>query len=224
MSFRWRKGGAVIRRVLNELREPPRTLAFGLRAMYALDKTPTLITLATAIIAVAYVVFPEIGSRIAGGTLILTATFVAVVWTAHYTYRSVKHGRSLIAREDHRLRHERIVLLDAVLADLALLDSVLALPAEALKHASPRFLERPNLERAVERGHLLDSETARRLADFQGAMHLLERLILSLQLSANRQAKADPEALRQLDELMSAVRKSLPSVRAMVQEAKFSPV
>jgi hypothetical protein len=105
---------------------------------------------------------------------VLTATLIALIWTAHYTFRSVQHARQAEERENTRRRLARISMAVAVMAELDYLEPSLALMHGRIAVSEVRFLERPQLRNALDHIDLFSSATAGDLSRFDSIIRQIE--------------------------------------------------
>ena len=149
----------------------------GITEPFRVDRTPAWITLAIVIIG-APILFRRLHrgdfSAADFGTVVLTATLIALVWTAHYTYRSVRQGRQQREQDDLRREFTRMSLTAALGPELDYLQLSLTLVAARIETRGVRFLDRPQLQRALENLDLFPSSTARMLGEFDSVLRQIE--------------------------------------------------
>ena|SRR5689334_12608839 len=78
---------------------------------------------------------------------VLTATLVAPIWTADYTFHAVNDGRRREEREEQRRESAKRSILDGVVAELNNSDTWLEQVEEYLYHVRLRKLDRPMMLR-----------------------------------------------------------------------------
>lgn len=116
-----------------------------------------------------------------GPTAVLTATLIAVIWSAHYTHRSVKHAKeqheytkTQDARAEEKYRTARLSLLAAVRSDMDDLGQSMSL-LKMLGFVEARdWLRVPHVDQALARADLLKPDEAVMLAELLAGIRLLE--------------------------------------------------
>lgn len=87
---------------------------------------------------------------------VLTATLVALIWTAYYTYRVVKRSEFEFERSEGKRERARLALLVSVAAELGNIKMSLDVLASGSTAVSAnRFLATPVLSQAMTRADLL---------------------------------------------------------------------
>jgi hypothetical protein len=148
----------------------------GITEPFRLDRTPAWITLAIAAVSIPLLVWRLSHGFTAGdfGTVVLTATLIALVWTAHYTFRAVRHARQVEERESIQRRLARQSMAMGVIAELEYLKPSLALMHARIAVRGVHFLERPQLRHALSRIDLFSSAAAHDLSQFDSILRQIE--------------------------------------------------
>lgn len=148
----------------------------GLTEPFRLDRTPAWITLAIAAVSIPLLIWRLSHGFTAGdfGTVVLTATLIALIWTAHYTFRAVRHARQVEERENARRGFSRQSMAVGVMAELDYLNLSLALMRSRIAVRGVRFLERPQLRHALSHIDMFSRETATRLSQFDSILRQIE--------------------------------------------------
>jgi hypothetical protein len=89
---------------------------------------------------------------------VLTATLIALIWTANYTFHAVLDARNREAREDARRRSAKASILAGVVAELEAQYVWLGAVGEQLYHVRIRRLDRPMMAEAQGNAHLFEAD------------------------------------------------------------------
>ncbi len=148
----------------------------GLTEPFRLDRTPSWITLGILVIGLPLLVWRVFHGFTASdfGTVVLTATLIALIWTAHYTFRSVRHARQVEEHEDTRRRLARMSMAVAVMAEIDYLQPSLALMHARIAVNQVRFLDRPQLRNALAHIDLFSPAAAADLSRFDSILRQIE--------------------------------------------------
>lgn len=111
---------------------------------------------------------------------VLTATLIALIWTANYTFHAVQDGRSREIRDEERRLSARKSILSGVVAEFEAQDRWLEQVSLQLYHVRIKRLDRPMLAEALRNAYLLDPDVTAMLAalstTFQAVEGRLEKL------------------------------------------------
>jgi hypothetical protein len=155
-----------------------RGFVFGITEPFRKDRTAAWASLLALSLAVA----PGISQRIERGTWgsydptisVLTATLIALIWTAHFTFRAVKHARNAEERDNFRRLSARQSTIAGVMAELDYLQLALEIMHERIAVKKVQFLERPQLRNALARIDLFSYAAAGDLSRFDGFLRQVE--------------------------------------------------
>jgi hypothetical protein len=155
-----------------------RGFIWGVSEPFRTDKTPAWASLVALFIAVA----PGLSQRLDEGAwgeydptiAVLTATLIALIWTAHYTFRAVRHARQAEERAELRRRLTRASIAAAVSAELDWLQPSLAILRARIHTREVSFLERPRLQDALSNLDLFSSASATSLSEFDAILQQIE--------------------------------------------------
>lgn len=125
---------------------------------------------------------------------VLTATLVALIWTANYTFHAVQDERSREAREDERRQSARRSILSGVVAEFDPQDTWLEQVSTYLYHARVRKLDRPMLAEALRNAHLLDPNVTAVLAAISVTFQMIEGQLEKL---ADEMHRMQPDFMNQ---------------------------
>lgn len=149
---------------------------WSLTEPFRLDRTPSWITLGILAVGLPLLVWRLFHGFTASdfGTVVLTATLIALIWTAHYTFRSVRHARQVEERENTRRRLARMSMAVGVMEELDYLKPSLALMHSRITVRGIHFLERPQLRHALAHVDLFSSAAAGDLSRFDSILRQIE--------------------------------------------------
>jgi hypothetical protein len=150
----------------------------GATEPFRVDKTPAW----ASVIALSLALGPGAIDRYQSGrwdsydptVAVLTATLIALIWTAHYTFRSVKHARQVEQREKARRLLAKNSMAVAVIEELDYLKPSLALMHGRIAVSGVRFLERPQLRHALAHIDLFSAPVAADLSRFDSILRQIE--------------------------------------------------
>ena len=150
----------------------------GIVRLFREEKTPMWASLFALLLAV-WPGFVEWRQRGTWGEYdptiaVLTATLIALVWTAHYTFRAVRHAKQAEERAEARRRHKRMAIAAAVETELYYLHLSLEVVRVRIETRSVRVLERPQLQQALENLDLFSVDTASKLTEFDSVLQHIE--------------------------------------------------
>lgn len=159
-------------------RDHIRGAIWGFSEPFRRDRTAALASLLALLLAVA----PGVAQRIEKGTwgeydptiAVLTATLIALIWTAHYTFRAVRHARQAEERENVRRRLARQSMALGVMAELDYLGPSLALMHRRVVVHGIEFLERPLLRHALAHIDAFSNPAATDLSRFDSVLRQIE--------------------------------------------------
>jgi len=106
--------------------------------------------------------------------VVLTATLVALIWTAFHTYQGVKESREGAKRSRETRANEAMFLANAVHIELQYLINVFPTLRENLELYSPEATARPRIEMALNRADLLPPDFGALLALVDGRVRWLD--------------------------------------------------
>ncbi len=151
---------------------------WGLTEPFRLDRTPSWITLGILAVGLPLLVWRLFHGFTASdfGTVVLTATLIALIWTAHYTFRSVRHARQVEERENTRRRLARASMAVGVMKEMEFLKPSLDLMDARIAVRGHHFLERPQLRHALAHIDLFSPAAANDLSQFDSILRLIESL------------------------------------------------
>jgi hypothetical protein len=155
-----------------------RGVIWGFTEPFRTDKTPAWASILALLVAVA----PGLAERYEHGRwggydptiAVLTATLIALIWTAHYTFRAVRHARQAEERAETRRQLARMSIAAAVSAELEWLELSLDIVSGRIETKGVRFLERPQLRIALENLELFSSGTASKMSEFDAVLRQIE--------------------------------------------------
>jgi hypothetical protein len=155
-----------------------RGFIWGISEPFRRDKTPAWASILALLLAIA----PGLRERYATGRwgeydptiAVLTATLIALIWTAHYTFRSVRHARQAEERENTRRWFAKRSMAAGVLAELEYMRQSLDLLRGRIYLREIHFLERPQLRHALAHVDLFSPETASKLSEFDSVLRQIE--------------------------------------------------
>jgi hypothetical protein len=108
------------------------------------------------------------------GTGVLTATLLAILWTAHFTFRAVRHARQAEERQALRRTLARRSIATSVMEELDYLRPSLAVMQQRIAVRGIQFLARPQLRHALAHIDLFSSEGATELSRFDSVLRQIE--------------------------------------------------
>lgn len=143
---------------------------------FRLDRTPAWITLGIFAVSLPLLVWRLLHGFTADdfGTVVLTATLIAILWTAHYTFRGVRHARQAREQDAVAQRLARISMAVAAMAELDWLEPSLVVLETRIDTRRVKFLERPQLRHALENIGMFSSSAASRLSEFDAVLRQIE--------------------------------------------------
>lgn len=143
---------------------------------FRVDRTPAWITLGILLVGVPLLAWRLFNGFSAAdfGIVVLTATLIAILWTAHYTFRTVRHARQAEERAERRRSLTRMSMAAAVSAELQWLQPSLSLLRARIHTRQVRFLERPRLRDALSNLDLFSVSVASSLSEFDAILQQIE--------------------------------------------------
>ena len=117
---------------------------------------------------------------------VLTATLVALIWTADYTFHSVRDGRIRDEREDQRRKSAKKSIIVGVAAELEGQYVWLLSVNELLYRARMRRIDRPMMAEALRNTYLLEPIEVALISGLSTHLEVIESLLLSLIDSVSR--------------------------------------
>jgi hypothetical protein len=203
-----------------------RSFIWGVTEPFRTDKTPAWASVLALLLALA----PGGVHRIHSGrwddydptVAVLTATLIALIWTAHYTFRSVRHARQAEERENVRRVFARQSMVVGVMAELDYLKPLLALLGARIAVRGVRFLERPQLRHALAHVDVLSPAAANDLSRFDSILRQIESHVALYEadfVAANDAAEKGWTGLIHPD-LLSFDRKRVEDIRTLIKSAE----
>jgi hypothetical protein len=203
----------------------------GISEPFRLDRTPAWITLGILLVGV-----PVLAWRLRHGftaedfsTVVLTATLIAILWTAHYTFRGVRHSRQAREQDEIRRQLTRMSIAAAVSAELDWLEPSLALLTARIETRGVRFLERPQLQHALANLDLFSSASASRMSEFDSVLRQIEAQCAlygadhdaaEQQAIAYQYGAAGVPALNRNPEWVESIRNLIKTAQALIPHMK----
>jgi hypothetical protein len=160
------------------MEDPNIGAGWGITEPFRKDRTPAW----ASVFALLLAIVPGVIDRYRTGhwdsydptIAVLTATLIALIWTAHYTYRGVRYATQAREQADLRRRLTRMSIAAAVISELDWLGISLQLIAMRIETKGVRFLDRPQLRHALESVDLFSSATASKLSEFDAVLRQIE--------------------------------------------------
>lgn len=144
-------------------------------------------------------------------TAVLTATLIALVWTAHFTFQAVKLSSEKEQRERVRRDRECAFLLEALAEELAHLDSRLAMIEGSPRMARFKFLRYPQLRECLRRADLFPPKLAAARAGTASFLTPLPSI-----LSAYRPDPTNPQFAADVQQIVRNARSSVSRLAAVL--------
>jgi hypothetical protein len=141
---------------------------------------------------------------------VLTATLIALIWTADYAFHAVRDARRRDAREDNRREATKNAIMGGVFSELLAIYAWLRVVEEDLYHARIWHFDRPMLSEALRSAHLFHEDEIAVLSLLAAQLQIVEgdisrvadsvkRVTTDYQLLDVAQiAKVAPAAVKQL--------------------------
>lgn len=117
---------------------------------------------------------------------VLTATLVALIWTADYTFHSVRDGRIRDEREDQRRQGAKKSIIVGVAAELEGQYVWLLSVNELLYRARMRRIDRPMMAEALRNTYLLEPIEVAVISGLSMHLEVIESSLMSLIDSVSR--------------------------------------
>jgi hypothetical protein len=155
---------------------------------------------------------------------VLTATLVALIWTADYTFHAVNDGRRREEREEQRRASARKSILDGVVAELNSSDMWLEQVDKYLYHVRVRKLERPMMAEALRNADLFEDRIIPIISQMSAHFQVIEGAVAKLADTVSRlrpdYQNMGPETAGVLArESVNKLRSDVYSLRENIREA-----
>jgi hypothetical protein len=155
-----------------------RGFLWGISEPFRVDQTPAWASVLALLLAIS----PGVSERLGKGRwgeydptiAVLTATLIALIWTAHYTFRAVRHARQAEERADVRRVFERRSMAVGVIAELDYLKFSLAVMRTRIVVYGVHFLGRPQLRNALAHINMFSPPAATALSEFDSVLRQIE--------------------------------------------------
>jgi hypothetical protein len=123
---------------------------------------------------------------------VLTATLVALIWTADYTFHAVNDGRRREEREEQRRVSAKKSILDGVVSELNSQDTWLEQVDRYLYHVRVRRLDRPMMAEALRNAQLFEAEVIPIISQMSAHFQVIDGALDKL---TDRVSRARPDYL-----------------------------
>ena len=140
---------------------------------------------------------------------VLTATLVALIWTAYHTFQGVQHARLVLENEENKRARDARFFLEALAEEMDHLDRSLSIIEKMPSLARFDYLSHPILNDCLKRSDLFSPATAARMANVASTLRPLPDV-----LRAYRPDPKDPEFNKTVIEI---IKKSHSSLRSLAR-------
>lgn len=165
---------------------------------------------------------------------VLTATLIALIWTANYTYHAVLDARERDELESSRRQGARNSLLAGVASECETIDSALEVISERLYHARVLRVERPMFGEVLRNTHLLLELEVGVITKLSMSLALIDSGLADLvnrgarfrsdylSMSPSEIEKQFPESVKALRWIIASARQRLPELSKMLSPTMYA--
>jgi hypothetical protein len=122
---------------------------------------------------------------------VLSATLIALIWTADYTFHAVRDARLREQREDTRRQSAKRSILSGVVAELEGQNAWLEAVGERLYHVRIRRLDRPMIAEAQRNAHLFEADEIAVITTVSSHLVVIDGALTKLTDSVERHVGSD---------------------------------
>ena len=138
------------------------------------------------------------------GLAVLTATLIAIIWTAYHTFQGVQHARTLLEREDAQRERDARFYLEALAEEITQISAALKMVEKSPSLARFDYLSHPILVECMKRSDLFAPSTAVYMTRVASALRPLPGI-----LQAYRQDPKDPAFHKTVIEIIKRTESTL---------------